>query len=78
MTTSGQGGLFYAALGARALGAFAAAGLLAPVRPDRLLRMAAAARRGGVSPATACALGAARHPGCHRQAPAPPAHQRMM
>jgi len=61
MELNAKGALFYAGLGVRALGAMAGAGLLAPVRPDRLLRMAAALRR-GFSPATACALAAARHP----------------
>ena len=37
-------------------------GVLAPVRPDRLVRMLDAVRRTGVTPATACAIGAARHP----------------
>jgi fatty-acyl-CoA synthase len=56
-----DGPLFYAALGVRALGALAGAGLLAPVRPDRLVRMLGALRL-GVSPATACRLAAARYP----------------
>ena len=38
------------------------AGLLQPVRPDRLLGMALALVRWGVSPATGYAAGAARHP----------------
>ena len=38
------------------------AGLLAPTRPDRLLGMAIALGRWGVSPATGYAAGAARHP----------------
>jgi fatty-acyl-CoA synthase len=50
-----------AGLGVRALRALAGAGMLAPVRPDRLPRLVAALRL-GVSPATACALAAARHP----------------
>jgi fatty-acyl-CoA synthase len=45
----------------RALRALAGAGVLAPVRPDRLPRLVAALRL-GVSPATASALAAARHP----------------
>jgi acyl-CoA synthetase (AMP-forming)/AMP-acid ligase II len=49
--------------GARVL---ARSGLLRPVRPDRLLRMGAAALRWGVTPATGYAAGAARHP--HRPA----------
>jgi len=40
----------------------ARAGLLAPVRPDRLLGMGLSLARWGVSPATGCAAGAARHP----------------
>ena len=45
----------------RALRAVAGTGVLAPVRPDRLVRMAAALRLGpGI--ATECAVGAARHP----------------
>jgi acyl-CoA synthetase (AMP-forming)/AMP-acid ligase II len=42
---------------------FAVSGLLSPVRPDRLLGMALALGRWGVSPATAVAAGAARDPG---------------
>ncbi|MCW2608308.1 MAG: acyl-CoA synthetase [Frankiales bacterium] len=38
------------------------AGLLAPVRPDRLLGTVLAALRWGISPATGYAAGAARHP----------------
>ena len=38
------------------------AGLLSPARPDRLLGMALALGRWGVSPATGYAAGAARHP----------------
>ena len=38
------------------------AGLLAPGRPDRLLGMALALARWGVTPATGYAVGAARHP----------------
>ncbi len=45
--------------GARAL---ARAGLLSPVRPDRLLGMALAVARYGLTPATGYAAGAARHP----------------
>ena len=44
----------------------ARAGLLAPVRPDRLLGTVLAAARWGLSPATGYAAGAARHP--HRLA----------
>jgi acyl-CoA synthetase (AMP-forming)/AMP-acid ligase II/NAD(P)-dependent dehydrogenase (short-subunit alcohol dehydrogenase family) len=51
-----------AALAARTVRALARARLFAPVRPDRLVRMIAAARTSGASPATACALAAARHP----------------
>jgi acyl-CoA synthetase (AMP-forming)/AMP-acid ligase II len=40
----------------------AQAGLLAPVRPDRLLGMALAVARWGLTPATGYAAGAARHP----------------
>lgn len=40
----------------------AKAGLLAPVRPDRLLGMALALARWGLTPATGYAAGAARHP----------------
>ena len=40
----------------------ARSGLLAPARPDRLLGMALALARYGVSPATGYAAGAARHP----------------
>lgn len=45
--------------GARVL---AKAGLLAPTRPDRLLGMALAVARWGLTPATGYAAGAARHP----------------
>ena len=38
------------------------AGLLAPIRPDRLLGMALAVARWGLTPATGYAAGAARHP----------------
>ena len=38
-------------------------GLLAPARPDRLLGMALAVARWGLTPATGYAAGAARHPG---------------
>ncbi len=38
------------------------AGLLSPVRPDRLVGMGVAAARWGVTPATGYAVGAARHP----------------
>ena len=38
------------------------AGLAAPVRPDRLIGMALALARWGVSPAAGCAVAAARHP----------------
>jgi fatty-acyl-CoA synthase len=38
------------------------AGLLSPVRPDRLLGMALAVARWGLTPATGYAAGAARHP----------------
>jgi acyl-CoA synthetase (AMP-forming)/AMP-acid ligase II len=48
--------------GAAALRAFARAGLLAPVRPDRLLGMAMSFNRWGTSPAAAYAAGAARDP----------------
>src|SRR5947209_576666 len=41
----------------------AVSGLLSPVRPDRLIGMALALGRWGVSPATAVAAGAARDPG---------------
>jgi acyl-CoA synthetase (AMP-forming)/AMP-acid ligase II len=40
----------------------AKAGLLAPMRPDRLLGMALALARWGLTPATGYAAGAARHP----------------
>jgi acyl-CoA synthetase (AMP-forming)/AMP-acid ligase II/NAD(P)-dependent dehydrogenase (short-subunit alcohol dehydrogenase family) len=50
------------ALAAGAVRALARAGVVAAVRPDRLVRMIAAARDNGVSPAAACAIGAARHP----------------
>jgi acyl-CoA synthetase (AMP-forming)/AMP-acid ligase II len=40
----------------------ARAGLLAPVRPDKLLGMGLSLARWGISPATAYAAGAARHP----------------
>ncbi|MCW2776448.1 MAG: AMP-dependent synthetase and ligase [Frankiales bacterium] len=40
----------------------ARSGLLAPVRPDRLLGIGLAAARWGISPATGYAAGAARHP----------------
>jgi acyl-CoA synthetase (AMP-forming)/AMP-acid ligase II len=40
----------------------AKAGLLAPVRPDRLLGMALSVARWGLTPATGYAAGAARHP----------------
>jgi acyl-CoA synthetase (AMP-forming)/AMP-acid ligase II len=40
----------------------AQAGLLSPVRPDRLLGMALAVARWGLTPATGYAAGAARHP----------------
>ncbi len=40
----------------------ARAGLLSPVRPDRLLGMALAVARYGLTPATGYAAGAARHP----------------
>ncbi len=40
----------------------ARAGLLAPVRPDKVLTMALALARYGISPATGYAAGAARHP----------------
>jgi fatty-acyl-CoA synthase len=40
----------------------ARAGLLTPVRPDRLLGMALAVARWGLTPATGYAAGAARHP----------------
>jgi acyl-CoA synthetase (AMP-forming)/AMP-acid ligase II/NAD(P)-dependent dehydrogenase (short-subunit alcohol dehydrogenase family) len=49
-------------LAAGAVRALARAGVVAPVRPDRLVRMIAAARANGVGPAAACAIGAARHP----------------
>ncbi len=39
------------------------AGLLAPVRPDRMLGMALALARWGLTPAAGYAAGAARHPG---------------
>ena len=47
-------------VGARVL---ARAGLLTPVRPDRLLGMGLAVLRWGITPATGYAAGAARHPG---------------
>jgi fatty-acyl-CoA synthase len=50
-------------VGARVL---ARAGLLSPVRPDRLLGMGRAVLRWGITPATGYAAGAARHP--HRPA----------
>jgi acyl-CoA synthetase (AMP-forming)/AMP-acid ligase II len=40
----------------------ASAGLLAPMRPDRLLGMALAVARWGITPATGYAAGASRHP----------------
>ncbi|MBC7373204.1 MAG: AMP-binding protein [Frankiales bacterium] len=40
----------------------ARSGLLAPVRPDRLLGMALSVARWGITPATGYAAGAARHP----------------
>ena len=46
-------------VGARVL---ARAGLLTPVRPDRLLGMGLAVLRWGITPATGYAAGAARHP----------------
>ena len=46
----------------RALRALVRAGVLAPVRPDRLLRMGGAALELGLGPATGVAAGAARHP----------------
>ena len=46
-----------------ALKGLARTGVLAPVRPDRLLRMAAGAGRAGPSLAALLAAGAARHPG---------------
>jgi fatty-acyl-CoA synthase len=51
----------YAGIGLLGLRALASAGVLSPVRPDRLARMLAALRL-GVGPATACAAAAARHP----------------
>ena len=44
------------------VGVLARAGLLAPVRPDKLLSMGLALARYGISPATGYAAGAARHP----------------
>ena len=50
-------------IGAAALRALPRTGLLAPVRPDRLARIAAAPLRHGAGLATLSAIGAARHPG---------------
>ncbi len=44
----------------------ARAGLLAPVRPDKVLTMGLALARYGISPATGYAAGAARFPGGRR------------
>ena len=46
----------------RALRALVRAGVLAPVRPDRLLRMGGAALELGIGPAAGVAVAAARHP----------------
>ena len=56
------GPAFHAGLTLRALRALRRAGLLGPVRPDRLARIAAAPLRLGLGPATIVASGAARHP----------------
>ena len=56
------GPAFHAKLGVRALRAMAAAGLIAPIRPDRLARMAGAPLRLGMGPATIVAASAARDP----------------
>ena len=45
------------------VGLLARAGLVAPMRPDRIARLALAAARWGASPATAIVAGAIRHPG---------------
>ena len=44
------------------LGILARAGIVAPMRPDRLLRMAFAARNWGLTPGALIAVGEARHP----------------
>lgn len=46
----------------KTLGALAKTGVLRPVRPDRLIRMAAAAKKVGSSPAGAVAIAANRYP----------------
>jgi acyl-CoA synthetase (AMP-forming)/AMP-acid ligase II len=56
------GPLFHAQLGIRALGSLASTGLLNPVRPDRMVRMALAPLQAGLGLGTVVALGAARHP----------------
>src|SRR4051812_24346597 len=53
------GAVGWAAMTARVL---ARSGVLAPVRPDRLVRMGLALRRWGISPAAAVAAAAARCP----------------
>jgi len=53
---------FHAELTVRALRALAGAGVLGPVRPDRLARLALAPLRLGLGPATMVASAAARHP----------------
>jgi len=55
----GRGAHVLDVVGARVL---ARSGLLAPARPDRLLGMALAVARWGITPATGYAAGAARHP----------------
>jgi len=54
------GGLLHEAENVRVL---ARAGLVAPMRPDKLARLGVAAVRWGASPATAVIAGAVRHPG---------------
>ncbi|MDF0528623.1 AMP-binding protein [Tsukamurella sp. 8F] len=44
------------------LGVLARAGIVAPMRPDRLVRIAFAARNWGLSPGALAAVGEARHP----------------
>ena len=44
------------------VGLLARAGLVAPMRPDKVARLAGAAARWGASPATAIVAGAIRHP----------------
>jgi acyl-CoA synthetase (AMP-forming)/AMP-acid ligase II len=56
------GPLFHTQLGIRAFRSLATTRLLAPVRPDRMVRMALAPLHVGLGPATIVAMGAARHP----------------